>query len=438
MGSIFEEGGVAMRRQFGRKTLAVLAGSMIATLGLAGAAGLSHAQDPADDDPKAPASSSEDDPKSGARKGGLRLSPKGQPKTRGRAPDPLAGAGGGNMPAAAAGNNPADPKANAKAGAGPIAPVGPPKWPFHYEVTLDVGDGLIAADYYPAEQPFEAPVVLLIHEPGQGRSAKDFQDPIAELKDKGFANDLQEKGYAVLALDLRGHGRNDRGVVSDERWQASIADLQAAYRFLIDRNNRGELNLGKFAAIGVGESGNLIANWAASPAGAVSNEGRFSDLGALVMVSPVADARGLVLARLLPRIAPRFPIMLVAGDRDDASIKPVRDAQPVVERHRLSRAEYYDTALHASKLLSFFPEVPEAIEKFLDDPVKFRNIAWEPRYLLDPVAYGQIQLIADSGTLPPPGAPAPAPAAAPAANPPAPKAQGKTKSNANAKGGQKP
>jgi len=119
----------------------------------------------------------------------------------------------------------------------------------------------------------------------------------------------------------------------------------------------------------------------------VSNEGRVGDLSALVLISPTADALGVRLAPVLPPIAPRGPIYLICGDRDQASISVVKESQPIVERHQRSKVTYFDTALHGYRLLHFFPKVPGAVTKFLEDPVKARVIDWEPRFLLSPVAY---------------------------------------------------
>jgi pimeloyl-ACP methyl ester carboxylesterase len=209
---------------------------------------------------------------------------------------------------------------------------------------------------------------------------------------------MQEQGYAVLVLDLRGHGANPRQTnLSAQDWRLMIGDLQNAYSFLVDRHNRGELNLARLAVVALGDGANLAAAWAASPGGGVSNEGRLSDIGALVLLSPVAEAPGLSLARILPSIATRFPLFALCGDRDQTSIQAVRDNQRVIERHRLSRVGYLDTSLHGGRLLAFFPKVAPGVERFLDDPVKNRRVDWEPRYLLEPVAYDGVVLVADSG-----------------------------------------
>ena len=172
------------------------------------------------------------------------------------------------------------------------------------------------------------------------------------------------------------------------------ADLQAAYRFLVDRQNRLELNLAKLGVVALGDGANLAAAWAASPGGAVSSEGRISDLGALVLVSPKEDADGLRLAPILNVLAPRMPILLAVGDQGADLAKA---AQPVIERHRLSKVAFFDTRLKGYRLLQFEPKVVDVITKFLEERVKFRsNSDWEPRYLLNPVAYRNVVLVPDA------------------------------------------
>jgi alpha-beta hydrolase superfamily lysophospholipase len=389
-----------MRSGRRRGTWLALVAVTLGTVGL-GLAAAGPAQDAKQEAPKGKGKGRGKAKDKDAR-GGLRLFPGGMPKgDAAKRDDPLANPG--QEPAK--GQEKGQPQAKGQ-------PQGPPKWPFHYDLKIASGDTPLAARYYPAEKPFESPVLMLLHETGQGRSGRDFEDPIEALNRAGFAQHMQKQGYAVLVLDLRGHGANSRHELGQAEWQSMVGDLQAAYTFLIDRHNRGELNLGKLGVVALGDAGNLAAAWASAPGGAVSGEGRISDLGALVLASPVAEARGLALARILPQIAPRFPLMLISGDRDKTSIEPVRGAQPVVERHRLSKVAYFDTALHATKLLQFFPKVADAIAKFLDDPVKFRTVEWEPRYLLRPAAYADVQLVADSGYQPGPG---PGRGAAPAA-----------------------
>ena len=80
---------------------------------------------------------------------------------------------------------------------------------FRYTLRLRSFDGAaLAATYYPSKLGSSAPVVMLIHE--MGRSRKDFEDAVLELKGQGFAEHLQGLGYAVFSMDLRGQGQNPR------------------------------------------------------------------------------------------------------------------------------------------------------------------------------------------------------------------------------------
>jgi alpha-beta hydrolase superfamily lysophospholipase len=275
----------------------------------------------------------------------------------------------------------------------------------------------LAAAYYPSKLGTNAPAVLLIHE--KDRSSKDFEEPIDDLKGEGLAEYLQGQGHSVLTLDLRGHGANLRRPLSPKDWQKMVYDLQAAYQFLVDRTNRGELNLAKLTVIGLGEGANLAAAWAYQPGAAVSNEGRTSDLCALVLVSPMADGEGLLLGEVLGALAPRFPLMLMVGTRDHSSSDPVRAARGLVERpqYKQNKVETFDSSLHGYKLLRLEPQVPSLITRFLEGAAKYKAVEWEPRYNLAPVGFRDVLTVRNDNAkgkdaaAPAAAAPAPAPAA---------------------------
>ncbi len=272
---------------------------------------------------------------------------------------------------------------------------GAPAGMVHYRLKLRANDGTsLAVTYYPtfpARLGTNAPVILMIHE--KDRSSKDFEDPIPELKNVGLAEHMQSLGYAVLTVDLRGHGANMRRALTPQDWRTMVDDLQAAYQFLVDRHNRGKLNLAKFGVLALGEGANLAAAWAQMPGGAVSSEGRTSDLGALVLVSPSADGEGLLLGQVMASLGPRIPLLLLSGERDLVSRDPVRAARPIVERTRLNRVEFFPSALHGYKLLRLEPRVTTVIAKFFEGMIKSKAVEWEPRYNLTPVAWGDIQLV---------------------------------------------
>jgi len=353
------------------------------------------------------------------RKGGLRIPAGPARKLQKDAGDPL------------------DPAAG-PAGRGALAPA----WPFHYKFRLITDDGTaMNATYYPARIGPTSPAILLVHE--RGGLAKDFQDPIDDLKGLGLAEALQGQGYAVLLVDFRGPpprnpGQNanananananqaaeDREAASAIGWRGRAEDLQSAYQFLVDRHNRGELNLAKFGVVALGDGANLAARWAQLPGGATSSEGRISDLGALVLVSPAAGlpGRGPRLEATLAALAPRVPLLMMAGEKDAASREVVKVARPIVERQRLNKVVTYPTKLHGAQFVRFTAQVPATIQKFLDGAIKYRRDEWEPRYNLTPVAYSDALLVLPKDRKPPAAAKAAADPAPPAAAAPAPKA----------------
>jgi alpha-beta hydrolase superfamily lysophospholipase len=326
-------------------------------------------------------------------------------KVRPEAGDPLAKADG------------ADAKGKAKtAGAGT----------YHYTFKLHSFDGSpLAASFYPSKLGSTAPVVILVHE--ANRSRKDFEETVAELKGQGLTEHLQEEGYAVFSMDLRGQGQNPRRALSASDCSLLAEDLQAAYVFLLDRHNRGDLNVAKFGMIAVGEGANLAVAWAYQPGAAVSTKGRPSDLNALVLISPYPAGSGYVLGQILQSLAPRTPLALLAGSKDNPSkdaVESVRrlvlglpqqvqgedpgrnqkgavkkpKAEEQVGRLRLNKVELFSSSLHGYKLMRLEPKVTPAIIRFLEPTIKLRPIDWEPRYNLTPVTVSEIQTVRHAQT----------------------------------------
>jgi alpha/beta superfamily hydrolase len=288
--------------------------------------------------------------------------------------------------------NAADPLAVAPKEKDQAAAKDAPVGSFHYKLKIhSFDDTTLAASYYPGKIDTTTPVVLLVHE--KDRSSKDFDDSITELKGLGLAENLQSAGYAVLTFDLRGYGANTRRPVSDRDWVDMIEDLQMVYQFLLDRHNRGELNLAKLGVVALGEGANLAAAWAYQPGGAVSSEGRVTDLAALVLVSPLPEAVGYKFSTLMSALAPRIPVLLMAGERDGPSHDAVKKVRANVEKTRLNKVELFPSSLHGYKLLRLEPKVTTVVAKFLEGTVKLKPNDWEPRYNLTPVAYTDIQVV---------------------------------------------
>ncbi len=259
---------------------------------------------------------------------------------------------------------------------------------YHYKFKVAVNNAdPLAMTYYPSKLAETAAAVVLVHE--RERSGKDFtEEEIVELKNLTLAEELQKLGYAVLVPDLRGHGGNNRRAVPKAEWPSVPADVQVAYYCLVDRHNRGELNLAKLGVVALGEGANVAAAWAAG-GGGVSSEGRTSDLGALVAISPMVDAQsqGVKAGPALAALAARVPIDLLYGERDAASIELVASVKAILKRYRSNQVEPFPSALHGYRLLRLEPNLTAAITKFLDGTIKAKADEWEGRYLLNPLTY---------------------------------------------------
>ncbi len=272
-----------------------------------------------------------------------------------------------------------------------------PAGTFHYTFKIIASDGSpLSGSYYPSRLGTGAAVVMLVHE--KDRSNRDFEDKIADFQNRSLAEGLQKDGYAVLAVDLRGHGANLRRSLGGKDWQMMVADLQSAYIFLIDRHNRGELNLSRLGVVAVGEGANLVATWVNLPGGAVSSQGRTSDLGALVLVSPMVDSKsqGLRIQQPITALAPRVPLCVLVGERDQASVDIVKSAKAAIVRVPKNKVELFPSSLHGFKLLRLEPNITGAITRFFDETIKAKPEEWEPRYNLDPVAYSEVKVVANA------------------------------------------
>jgi len=249
----------------------------------------------------------------------------------------------------------------------------------HYTFRLRSFDGTpLAASYYPSRLGNSTPVVMLIHE--TGRSRKDFEDPVQELKGQGLAAHLQGLGYAVFSMDLRWQGQNPRRALTAAERPKLLEDLQAGYFFLVDRHNRGDLNLEKLGVIALGDGANLATAWATQPGAAITIEGKPSDVSALALISPNPEGFGYILGHGLRALAPRVPLLLIAGERDNASKDAIQSVRQAVQRVRLSKTEFFPSALRGYKLLRLEPKITSALFHFLETTLKNRPVEWEPKY----------------------------------------------------------
>ena len=112
-----------------------------------------------------------------------------------------------------------------------------------------------------------------------------------------------------------------------------------------------------------------------------------------MLVSPKPEGFGYVLGHLVSSLAPRVPLLLLAGERDNPSKDAVQSVQQVLQRTRLNKVELFPSSLHGYKLLRLEPKLTAAIFPFLETTLKNRPIEWTPEYNLTPVTISDPQMV---------------------------------------------
>ena len=139
---------------------------------------------------------------------------------------------------------------------------------------------LLSASYYEPKRRKSsppAPAAMLIHDAGSSR------EELAEMSAY-----LHKKGFAVLSLDLRGHGSSATEDTNFEKadektretlWAMSTRDVDAATKFLLGQNGVHATNL---SIVGVGAGAAL----------AVRRAAKDENVRALVLVDPATESFG--------------------------------------------------------------------------------------------------------------------------------------------------
>ncbi|PQO40990.1 alpha/beta hydrolase [Blastopirellula marina] len=190
-------------------------------------------------------------------------------------------------------------------------------------------DGVIIhGTYYgSADGKMAIPVIML---PGWERSQNDLT---------GLAKIMQREGLAVVTVDLRGHGASKTiqgagGQVTEidlERIRANdfetfvAQDLEAIKSFLMEENNKGNLNIEMLTIVGCDFSAIAALNFAARdwswPTLPTLKQGQ--DVKGLILVSPPKTFKGFNANQALkmPVIQNELSIMIIAseGNRSDFS-----------------------------------------------------------------------------------------------------------------------
>lgn len=177
----------------------------------------------------------------------------------------------------------------------------------------------INAFYFPSKEGKNAVPVMVVHE-WKGQAGPYMKLFLA----------LREAGFAVVALEYRGHGNSktfidNRGV--EETFNLATMgrrDIEAIIRFDIEEvkqflkaeNNAGRLNLNALSMVGIGEGAIMAGYWAARD-WKIPSVGRMKqgqDVKALVYVSPEKNTNGMSMTGpLQDGNLVHLPTLIIAG-----------------------------------------------------------------------------------------------------------------------------
>ncbi len=205
----------------------------------------------------------------------------------------------------------------------------------HYRLlSFTTADGvtLVGAFYPPSTPP--APGVLLLHM--MGRQKEDWAP---------FATRLQEEGYAVLALDLRGHGESG----GEPDWAAMPDDVARAWATLVAQP---EVDPEQTAIVGASIGANLALVAAAA-------EPR---VRAVVLLSPGLDYRGVRTEEAIVAYGER-PILIVASQDDAYAAESAQRLDGLAQGpHVLT---LYPSAGHGTHMFGPQPDLSDLILSWL-------------------------------------------------------------------------
>ncbi|MBT4694635.1 MAG: hypothetical protein HOB73_14960 [Planctomycetaceae bacterium] len=196
-------------------------------------------------------------------------------------------------------------------------------------LALETTDGvLLSAKYFPGTKGKDAVPIIMLHSMINAASTGATYYKLA--------GDIQKfMGHAVIVPDLRGHGestkrRNPRDpnstitINSEKFTKAEFTtvgkDIEACKKFLMGKNNKGELNIEKLCVIGSDASAIVALNWAVYDWNQKSNVliKNGQDVKALILLTPVASYKGFTAQTALNHVVIQrtLSIMILAGKFD--------------------------------------------------------------------------------------------------------------------------
>jgi len=169
-----------------------------------------------------------------------------------------------------------------------------------------------------------------------------------------------------------------------------VLDVEACKKFLMDKNNAGELNIDLLTVVGAEFGAVVAARWAALdwsvPDLPAYRQGK--DVKALVLLSPINSFKGVTLREAFnhPAVQSRLSVMLISGAKDKGASEAKRLYNSLTPHHPRVDEDDQDaekkqevvliqpeTNLAGTKLLGPGLPVPQYIGRFIDNRVVSRK-----------------------------------------------------------------
>ena len=244
---------------------------------------------------------------------------------------------------------------------GPDLPEGPGRAYPISAVRFPSNDGVEVSALFGMPEADGLPVVILLHDLGGSKS--DW------LSATDTYVDLLERGYAVLAIDMRGHGEtplpDDRQVLELIDLELSVLDVHAALVWL---QSQSKINASRIAVVGSGSGGNV----------AYVSLGSFPELIKTgISLSPglwgATSLEPLVIGAGIESFGPRSMLFMV-GDQDQVQAGDVilsyADFARSLEAQTAEPKDlrvFTDSADHGWALLNNVPEAQDLFFLWLEE-----------------------------------------------------------------------